>query len=175
VTGADRHSQQQQGGQVWSAGACRGDVASQLTKALQTSYNKDVLICDEMERKPSWNLGEIKSMATGGWMSIPVKFGDPVFMRWRAPVIISSNYKVPEWGGGGNDVYALVRRFAPFPFPHTVARPDPNMPTQLQVSLHTRCVCNSHQSPAGSRARPHLCYVSALLRLDRHLCWQLGV
>ncbi len=53
---------------------------------LQTSFNKvsfdngkaaeatltrcatrqDVLICDEMERKPSWNLGEIKSMATGG-------------------------------------------------------------------------------------------------------------
>jgi len=81
---------------------------------LQTSFNKvrfdngkaanapltrratrqDVLICDEMERKPSWNLGEIKSMATGGWMSIAVKNSDPVFMRWRAPVVISSNYKV---------------------------------------------------------------------------------
>jgi hypothetical protein len=98
---------------------------------LQTAYNKDIMICDEMERKPSWNLGEIKSMATGSWMSIAVKNGDAVYTRWRAPILISSNYKVPEWGGGGNDVYALVRRFAPFPFPRTVTRPDRNLPVQL--------------------------------------------
>lgn len=40
------------------------------TFGLQTCYNKDAMFCDEMEKKPKWNLGELKSIATGGWMFV---------------------------------------------------------------------------------------------------------
>lgn len=110
---------------------------TEVVFGLQTSYNKDCLVCDEMEKKPSWSPGDIKSMATGGYMSIARKHRDQVFMRWRAPTLLSSNYKVPQWVG---DVFALVRRFAPFPFPHTVANPDHDLKTALVQEACARFV-----------------------------------
>ena len=115
------------------------------TFGLQASYDKDCLVCDEMEQRPNWNQGEIKSMATGGYMAIARKNRDAVSTRWKPPVVLSSNYLVPQWGG--NDVYALVRRFAPFVFPHTVANPDEAIKQQLHVEmprLFATCMLSYH-------------------------------
>ena len=81
---------------------------------LQKLWDKDVIVCDEMEQKPSWNLGEIKSMAAGGFMSIAVKNGNPVFIRWRAHIVVGTNFTSPRWADPSG---AIVRRFAPFHFP----------------------------------------------------------
>ena len=107
----------------------------------------DAIFCDEVEKRPTWNMGEIKSMATGSWMSLADKNNDPIFMRWRAPVLMSSNFLIPDWGVGSNDVFAIVRRFAPFRFPNTIrGSVDPNIETRLNgvergavFSLAIRC------------------------------------
>lgn len=65
-------------------------------------------------------------------MAINVKHGDPIYKRWSSPVLISSNFKAPEWGGLANDVYAIVRRFGPFPFVNTIAVPDESLASTLK-------------------------------------------
>lgn len=44
---------------------------------------------------------------------------------------MSSNYKVPDWGTGSNDVFALIRRFAPFHFGKTVTNPDAKIEMEI--------------------------------------------
>lgn len=102
------------------------------TFGLQTAYDKDAMFCDEMEKKPRWNLADIKSMAVGGWMSIARKFKEPVFTRWFSPILLASNYKAPDWNASSNDIMALLRRFVPFPFKNTCSVPDGDMASQLR-------------------------------------------
>lgn len=127
-----------------------------------------------MEKKPRWNMGEIKSMATGGWMSIARKNRDPIFQRWQACLLMSSNYKVPEWGSASNDVYALIRRFAPFPFKNSVLRPNTDMPGGLVAegaAIFVACLRSYHwvRTYVGKSAFNKIGPAECLANLDEML------
>lgn len=101
------------------------------TFGLQEHYLKDLIICDEMdpEAAKNWSVADFKSMATNGWMSIAIKYMGPAFIRWSAPLILSSNYITPGWE---DSTGAVSRRILGFHCEHKVTRDDPFFEDRLR-------------------------------------------
>jgi hypothetical protein len=83
----------------------------------------DVALMDECEKKIAIPQGTLKSMATGGLVPVPVKYGDPIFTHFLLHLIFSSNEKLPNFGTS-TDIFAMARRFLGIPFIKTVTTPD---------------------------------------------------
>jgi hypothetical protein len=98
---------------------------------LQEHYNADLVVCDEMdpEAAKSWSAAEFKGQASGGWMSIARKNRGPAFLKWKAPMIISSNYSTPGWK---DSTGAIARRILGFHCEHKVTRDDPYFEKRLR-------------------------------------------